>query len=897
MDDQLNVLSPFLVKAEVLLVLVAVLIASVVWLFWEIFSFMVDREKEETNPNWWEALRNCPHRRLIIPPQCVEEVPELGTLSRLTTATTNAMKNMTGVIQRTSHLISGGSAKAAAAAKRRGGSRSDLAVLQNQLQQHSDGGNISRGNKVRRRGSKQHLAGTDPTGGNSLAPALGAGTGARITTPNSINSGNLGAFDGSGVRPKPLKLDLTGEDGGGGGGASTMAMAEMTRAVPGRRAASNSTSGLPSSCLSSTGAAAAVEGPLTGTPNRGRMRFLPQQQQQSKQLRQRQQQQQQLEQQQCQQMQQQQQQQEQQNLQPQKQEQQFQLSGELTLQQPPLQPSALAEAKDAIFKPSPLLSGGGADISSSSSSTTTTTTSSNFPPAHFIEGEAITTPAQPIRPTSCSTSSTSGGGGGGPAPGSSGGGTGGGGYIFAPLPDDCTPVLAFVNSRSGVSQGPYLIHQLRRLLNPVQVVDLANEDPTRALRQFLELPRLRVLVCGGDGTAKWIMNCLEDIGPECWPPIAILPLGTGNDLARVLGWGGGYNNESIVEFLAQVQRAHVVVVDRWELKLMPAGKAARTKMVTFNNYFGIGVDAQAALKFHHLREQKPQLFFSRLLNKLWYGMLGAQDLFRRTCVSLPERVKIVADGNELILPPHVQGVIFLNIESYGGGVKLWNVDGDDGQGGGGGISDGSSSSAPSSDDGGGSDDEGKRPRKWRRRREQQQQQQQQQQQHQQIAAFTASSMQDGLLEVVAVNGVVHLGQLQVGLSKAVKLCQCREAVITTTRDLPMQVDGEPWPQARSIIKIGRKKDPAYLLRRTMDSGGAVVGEVVELLESAVNDGVITLPQKKSLLAEFSRRVEMKRKVFEQELSQNEGVPSLTKGFDVSRLRLTPDSHTNDCSVM
>jgi diacylglycerol kinase (ATP) len=119
-----------------------------------------------------------------------------------------------------------------------------------------------------------------------------------------------------------------------------------------------------------------------------------------------------------------------------------------------------------------------------------------------------------------------------------------------------------------------------------QVVDLATEDPARALRLFLELPRLRILVCGGDGTAKWIMGVLEELDPDCWPPIAILPLGTGNDLgqsrtqsrggrhrvalpaswlvwacaraARVLGWGGGYNNESIVDFLAQVQRAHVV---------------------------------------------------------------------------------------------------------------------------------------------------------------------------------------------------------------------------------------------------------------------------------------------------------------------------------------------------
>jgi diacylglycerol kinase family enzyme len=62
------------------------------------------------------------------------------------------------------------------------------------------------------------------------------------------------------------------------------------------------------------------------------------------------------------------------------------------------------------------------------------------------------------------------------------------------------------------------------------VVDLATEDPAKALRQFLGLSRLRLLVCGGDGTVKWIMGALEELAIDCWPPIAILPLGTGNDL-------------------------------------------------------------------------------------------------------------------------------------------------------------------------------------------------------------------------------------------------------------------------------------------------------------------------------------------------------------------------------
>ncbi|CAN1123952.1 Diacylglycerol kinase 5 [Linum perenne] len=148
------------------------------------------------------------------------------------------------------------------------------------------------------------------------------------------------------------------------------------------------------------------------------------------------------------------------------------------------------------------------------------------------------------------------------------------------------PVLVFINSKSGGQLGGDLLLTYRSILNDRQVFDLGEKTPDEELRRiYVNIEklksggdefaakiqeRLKIIVAGGDGTAGWLLGVVCDLKFPHPPPIATVPLGTGNNLPFAFGWGKknpGTDRQSVVFFLKEVMRAKEMKIDNWHIMM------------------------------------------------------------------------------------------------------------------------------------------------------------------------------------------------------------------------------------------------------------------------------------------------------------------------------------------
>lgn len=288
-------------------------------------------------------------------------------------------------------------------------------------------------------------------------------------------------------------------------------------------------------------------------------------------------------------------------------------------------------------------------------------------------------------------------------------------------------IVAFVNSRSGNTKVSEAIRcQLKTLLEDPfmdtagreidlrgEICELSDGMPRDTIKEVKKKPEvrgreIRFLVCGGDGTVTWLLQEIEASKRECpalfaddkEPPIGIVPAGTGNDLARSLGWGPKLRRvRDLVGYVQWMLEGCPVALDQWRVtlrltsegsdhvELPPAFHMVEGESCVyegyFQNYFSVGMDAAATYGVERARKcWLGRYIFRWGLGKLCYAAQAYRTGACQPCcaktLSLSDLTVTELENNVPRTRSEEGGparqLTLLNINSYGSGRVPFSSD-------------------------------------------------------------------------------------------------------------------------------------------------------------------------------------------------------------------------------
>lgn len=176
-----------------------------------------------------------------------------------------------------------------------------------------------------------------------------------------------------------------------------------------------------------------------------------------------------------------------------------------------------------------------------------------------------------------------------------------------------------------------------------------------------------VVIAGGDGTISRVVTCLSMLDSP--PPFAILPMGTGNDLARNTGWFRIWHQGGIEAFFTALPLCKVESIDIWGFNNGPR----------FVCYAGIGIDADIISFIDRYRGSIPGSAQWKNWRRFMIRLLYCAATFKYTAYNLIKRKKrkgciefyLKGDLVKSIEHERAEGIIITSLDSYAGGGHLW----------------------------------------------------------------------------------------------------------------------------------------------------------------------------------------------------------------------------------